>query len=159
MVSQASLEEKDVRLRVVDHVLHPPGALLDSKLPPLCLRHKSVGWHFFSHILHYTTVLSHVFGAIYQVLPSGGWHACTRGCHQHTYHCIGCLCWAFFVSMSDIWRNNDRTIMEETNLVINTKVHVFLRFLSQLVTKNCRWEHFKRPELWNKFKFWREENS
>ena len=67
MVSKASLEEKDVRLRVVDHVLHPAGALLDSKLPPLCLRHKSAGRNFFVHILHYNTTLyiipQFIFGA------------------------------------------------------------------------------------------------
>ena len=60
LASQSSLEEKDVGLRLVDHVVDPAGTLLDTELPQLHLRHESVGWDFFPEILHHNSLNFHI---------------------------------------------------------------------------------------------------
>ena len=71
MADQSSLEEKDVRLGVVDHVLDPTRALLDTKGPPLCLRHQSVGRHFLSQVLFNKTLHGYFFLLNFVCLTEG----------------------------------------------------------------------------------------
>ena len=56
LASQSSLEEKDVGLRLVDHVMDPARTLLDTELPQLRLCHQSVARDFFAKILHYNSL-------------------------------------------------------------------------------------------------------